>query len=364
VKKDLIPLSLFGLVPFAFISPGIVHVGHQFFLVLTTLVIMGILIKNRWLRVMFAYIALWQLIIFVSGFLALDMFSRRINPQVGQGFSQVSFAISAAIIFKWASESKIKLTTVYNFICVTVLIQMLIAIFQLNGIDPVFNLLAKLFKVARKLDPSFATGTLGNNNFFAAYIAITLPFFFRGKWRWFIFPIAAFLLTTTTSSAVFAVLTGIAYYYRDISLPQYKIGKKWRYLIGAILLILLCFIYTTVADVPFWKSPRFGMWSKGLNKVYSGGIGRIVFGLGPGASWGSRGTLHNEWLSLFFHYGLMGMVLLTGFVVNMYKGNKILFTAFVIASVNALGNLSMHLAPSAFLIIMIAGLCEREKYNG
>ena len=366
MKKDYIPLLLFALVPFAFISPGLAHVGHQFFFILSTLAIMGVLIENKWIRTMLVYIAIWQLFLFVSGFLNLDIFFKRMNPQVGQGFGQIAFAISGAIVFKWASESKIKLNVIYNVICVTTIIQMLITAGQINGTDPVFNLLAKIFEAKRTIGITEPVGTLGNSNFFSAYIAISLPFFFRQYWMWFIIPIIAFLLDVNVSTAVFAVLVGIAYYYRDFTVPGYfELKTKWRYAIGIFIIILAGFTYTIAFDSrPFWENDRFEMWGIGLKTVFDGGWENIIFGLGPGAKWGGVGTLHNEWLSTFLHYGIIGLILIGGFALTVFKKNKILFTALIIACVNAMGNLNMHLAPSAFLIIMIAGLCERERRHG
>ncbi|MBA7562989.1 hypothetical protein ES708_04642 [subsurface metagenome] len=70
--------------------------------------------------------------------------------------------------------------------------------------------------------------------------------------------------------------------------------------------------------------------------------------------------MHNDWLTLFYQYGLVGLSFVIGFVMTIYRGNKMLFSAFIIILVNMVGNYPLHLAPSAFLIIIIVGLMEKE----
>lgn len=55
------------------------------------------------------------------------------------------------------------------------------------------------------------------------------------------------------------------------------------------------------------------------------------------------------------------MGIIAGYIITIYRGNKILFGAFCAACVNAIGNYPLHLPPSAFLIIMIIGLIEKER---
>jgi Kef-type K+ transport system membrane component KefB len=87
----------------------------------------------------------------------------------------------------------------------------------------------------------------------------------------------------------------------------------------------------------------------------------IIIGMGPGAGWGKAYPMHNEWLQCLHQFGLIGLSLMVGFAATISRGNRVLFTAFLIAAVNMFGNYSLHLAPSAFLICVIAGLIEREK---
>jgi hypothetical protein len=45
----------------------------------------------------------------------------------------------------------------------------------------------KLFVDARQgMAENIATGSLGNHNYLAGYLAISLPFFLRKKWIWFL----------------------------------------------------------------------------------------------------------------------------------------------------------------------------------
>jgi len=87
----------------------------------------------------------------------------------------------------------------------------------------------------------------------------------------------------------------------------------------------------------------------------------FIFGCGAGAYWGKGFPLHNEWVDLFFRFGLIGLVLIVAFLVTLYRENRILYAAMIIACVDAIGSYPFHLAPSLFLVLIIVGLIERQK---
>ncbi len=354
--RDYVIFLLFLLLPFAFISPGILHGGQQFFLMISALIIIGMLCENKWIRVFLVYIALWQLYLFVHGLIAIDLFAKRIDPQIKFGLIQTMFAVCGAVIYKGVIDSKIKLKHVYNIICVTAIIQSLLALSQMCGYDPVLAMLNLIVYTHAALPKTTVVGTLGNPNFLAAYLAISLPFFFRKYWCWFI-PVIIFLfLFAKTSTAVFAVTVGCIIYFKNYS---FKVGKiKITGLIIGILFLVIGVGYF-INEAKVFTDPRYGFWLKAINNLKT--IPNWIFGLGPAASWGYNYPLHNEWLTILYQYGLIGLGLAGGFVYTVYRGNKILFTALIIALVSMFGSYPLHLAPSAFLIIIIAGLMGREK---
>ena len=91
-------------------------------------------------------------------------------------------------------------------------------------------------------------------------------------------------------------------------------------------------------------------------------VGDWLFGFGPGASWGHRFAIHNEWLTILFLYGLTGLICIGGFIRTIDRSDKMLFTSFIIICLNMIPNYPLHLAPSVFLIIVVLGLMERRKH--
>jgi hypothetical protein len=57
---------------------------------------------------------------------------------------------------------------------------------------------------------------------------------------------------------------------------------------------------------------------------------------------------------------MVGLWIVGGYVLTLWRGNRFLFAALLIALINAGGNYNLHLAPSAALIAVIAGLIERD----
>jgi hypothetical protein len=292
------------------------------------------------------------------------------------------YFVAGFAVFLCAMASKTKLETFYNYACILVIIQSILGIFQMFGMDLVVKIL-NLFAPARPIhDPLALTGTFGNNNWLAAYVAICLPMFFRIreyrifvqprwyvpkkrwattitftiKWSYFI-PLLIFVLYfCKTTSAVVPAIVGTVYYFYP------RIDKKylWAAICAAFVAAMA---YGTLTHGNFWENQRIKDWDKAFH-LWGYNPFSVIFGMGPSAAWGKSYPLHNEWMQCLYEYGLIGFGLLVGYVASVSRKNRILFTAFVIAAINMIGNYSLHLAPSAFLIILIAGFMEREKIRG
>ena len=352
-----LPLT-FLLVPFGFLSPGVIHKGHHIALFISVLIILAFQIKNRMARYFMLYAAAWTLfasIFYMTGAIPGEFFSKVIF--------QMFFLISGGVIYLAVVKSKLSLEFVFNVICISTILQMIIATCQVFDADPAVWMLSQIINVEYKSDTNFI-GTLGNINFFSAYLAITLPFFLRRRWWIFLLAYPYFLFRQHTSVAVAAAIIGLTYYVYQtprckdfFKNPWHKVG-----LIVAVLLVIgMCFYwYDGMSRIfPPEGDYRLNKWAMALNQISISWI-TVIFGLGPGSSWGGEGALHNEWLTIFHRFGIIGLSFVLIYTAKAYRGNRHLFTAFIIICINAIGNLSMHLAPSIFLILIVLGLIERE----
>jgi len=348
----------FLLVPFGFLSPGIIHNGHRIAFFISALIILAIQIKNRMIRYFMLYAAAWTLVVsffYMTGAIPQGLHARAI--------SQMFTIICGGIVYLAVTKSKLSLNFLFNIICISAILQMIEGACQVFNFDPAFWLLSKVVRIEYKAQTQFI-GTLGNLNFFAAYLAIALPFFLRRKWWVFALPIPYFIFGAQTSAAMIAAIVGLAYFaYQEPRCKEF-LKNPWHR-VGLIVLTLLVasmWLYydgqiggTSKLDL----SGRLDIWTAALSQISQSWI-TVIFGLGPGSSWGGHGTLHNEWLTVFHRFGLIGLSFVLIYTAKAYRGNRHLFTAFIIICVNAIGNLPMQLAPSFFLILIIVGLMERE----
>lgn len=340
-----LPLT-FLLVPFGFLSFGLIHDGHHLAILLAAILVLAWQTGNRFVRAFITYAVLWQVFIFIYA-MAYKIPKYVINSSL----DATLYAFVGGMIYYAVTVSRFKIESFYNIVCVSALIQTAIGLSQYMGFDPVLWTIALFFK-AESLLPGHVTGSLGNNNFLAAYLAISLPFFFRPKW-WLAVPVIAFLLyaSNTTSAVVPAILVS-AWFFGD------RLSKRERRLAvaGGLLVVIA---YACFQHTPFWENPRWQLWMTAVQQILHD-TRTTIFGMGPGAGWGQAYPMHNEWLQIFHQYGIIGLSLLAAFVATIPRNNKILFASFLIIAINMFGNYSLHLAPSAFLIIIVAGLMERE----
>jgi hypothetical protein len=334
--------------PFAFLSYGIIHEGPRLAFVLFAVVVLASLIRNKWLSGACWYLLLWMVFICI--------YRMKFNlPQDVFVSALISFTmiLSGIVAFIAVLKSTIRNETYYNIICLAVLIQASLAIFQYSGFDPVVWILTLITQAQPLLDPHTMTGTLGNPNFLAAFIAISLPFFFRRNWFYALITLVPILYITKTTSAVVPALIGTFFYFYPLMSFRIKIGI-------AVLCLSMGTWYAFFQHTPIHVNPRWKDWYAAIG-LWASHPFPIIAGMGPGASWGKDYPMHNEWLECLYQYGVIGLSLLIGYVVTIYRRDRMLLTAFIIAAINMFGNYSLHLAPSAFLIIIIAALIERER---
>lgn len=338
------------LLPFAYISFGTIYRGQQHFLLICAFLLTACKIKNIVLNSFFFYVAGWVLWIMLS-----NMLAGKSNIESAEAFSTIVYFWIAAAIILAVSESTISISKIINVLCIMAIIQATMAISQRLGFDPFYWLTSQFFEMRRDLADNTLTGSLGNPNYLAGFLAISLPFFFRKYWAWFIPLLCAVFYLSSTSTAIIAASAAVIVYYRT-----YKL---------AIPLLLIAIIYILFID---WNGPiiykniRWTWWGNITTQTMSTWQ-TAIFGFGPGAGWGHTFPMHNEWVAMFYQFGAVGLGFAMLYIIHIPLPNKIssteykmLFAALVAAAVNCIGNHPLHLAPSAFLILIVMGLIERK----
>jgi len=301
--------------------------------------------------------------------------------------------MAGAYVYKFVSENDLPAEKWFMFIRIAVIAQIASAIPQLWEVSTVAWALSHFTNVQEKL-PGHLVGTLGNRNYLAAFIAFSVPMF--AGWKTIdikghkispalvgIFVFLGFCLSPGTLAAII----GMGFFLTH--------GKKlWKRLVAMsiaskiAIIFAVCYVYTTgnhlnefqalpgqlseflstgkITTDPFQGDVgRFAMWMMAISKL-SAHWAMMVFGYGPGAYWGREYPIHGEYVSVLFQYGLIGLVIVLGYICSTGKfllknGDKILATSFLIICLDCIGNFPMQIATTAFLIIIILGLIERER---
>jgi hypothetical protein len=193
--------------------------------------------------------------------------------------------------------------------------------------------------------------TLGNQNFFAAFIAISVVFFMRKRW-WVFLPVVGLALACArTSTAIAAAFISCAFYFWG-----------WK---GAGLSIIPAILYYLLFKIPVHTlslGTRLDYWMDALTKI-SNSWHTLLFGVGPGVYWQYGNELHSEPVSLLFNLGIIGLVIMAAYIITSFRRlcDRRLQAAFLAIIVDSFGNHPMHTAPTALLAIIIMGLVNREN---
>ena len=350
--KHLIGLSLL-LCPLGVLISDTFYSGqHDLFLALG-FVIVGSLSSNRWVSWFSYQLAAWML---------LALFLARmgvVSPGLAGSFKATSILVFTGIaLFVAVSQSRVRDHIFYNWVCISVLVQCVVAVLQWAGADPVTWFL-NLYVPSKSLVQVY--GILGNPNFLGGYVAIGVPFFFRRGWAWGL-PLLAFVLyISMTTSAVIPAIIGTCWFFLPWA-TNWGRGRMWAkgvLALVAVSTVLFASWYAVYSHTSIFANDRWQIWGRALMAWESNPFS-ILFGNGPGTS-SERYPVHSEWVACLYQYGLVGISFLVGFVATIGKGDRFLFTSFMIACINMFGNYPLHLAPSAFLIILVAGLLERGR---
>jgi len=384
-SKDWIVAALFFIFPFMVIAPGIIWKGQLLFFITMGSIIIAFQIKNILIKSFLLYAIAWQMFIFMQSF------STGENP--GAGLSIILSLTVGAMVFKFVSDGSVKKETWYSVIRIVVLIQTVLGSLQYFGINLVTDFLVQFVPVRADL-PTHITGTLGNRNFMAAFIAMSIPMFANWKPAQIkgvnVSVILLFaVLVGCMSPGTLAAIIGITVYYAY----SRKIKHRLLYVLLSVVVAVgfaAGYILITgnhlneftdfaiqweqlrdtgnvITDTAPGDIGRFAMWMlAGWQLVHNWFA--FIFGFGPGAFWGRNYPLHSEYVSIWFQFGLVGFSMVATYIAltlrRLFKsGDAVLLSFFCILCLDMVGNFPMEVASTAFLAIIICGLIERERLD-
>jgi hypothetical protein len=387
--NDWIVPILFLLLPFVFLAPGLIWKSQLLFFLICPIFIIALDIKNIWIKSFLLYASAWQMVVFALSFNKAGM-----NP--GYGLSIILALMAGALIFKFVSEGKVADEKWFMCIRIAVILQILISLPQTFGWNPFADFMALFIKVRENL-PGHLVGSLGNRNYLASFIAISIPCFV--EWRIFnigkipvnpaIVVIFAFLFACFSPGTLAAIIgVGFLLSYNLSPLKRLismSLAVKAAVIFTAFYVLttgnhlwefkelpgqLIEFLTTGKFTVDPFKADvgRFAMWMMALSQLITGWF-FMIFGFGPGAFWGREYSMHGQYMSVWFQFGLVGLGLMIGYIVTTFRfltkeKNLILLTSFLIICLDMIGNFPVEIASTAFLIVIICGLIERRRLNG
>lgn len=301
---------------------------------------LGWMSNNKWIRAFSLYAVAW--VVFANVY-ALCVPDPRFVVGATDARDFARHLMVALAIYVAITRVEVETETWFNFICIGAVVQSLVALPQYFGVYPDYQLIGWT-GIQTEQRIALVIGTMENSNFFAAYLAISLPFFLRRNWFYFIPVILFHLAMSWTFTAWVAAVAGL---WSFVGL------RGWPVAAAAFLL----FVYI---KPHVFQNARWDDWYLALQNYHPNWF-TVPFGHGPYAFWGKLQALHNDYLQYLFEFGAVGLSLILGYILTIYRGNRILFAGFVAAAVNMLGNFPTQLPPTAFLIIIILALIEKER---
>lgn len=327
-------LALFGIVVFA-VWGKTIHYGHAFAVVVGAVCLVFWMLPSLWFKAFGVYAAIWGAWIYSASF------SGQIPEEmITQLSGDLLFILAGGIFFIVFLRGGMPVKAYARIISGIALILAICGLYQFHIIEMV------------------PVATLGNQNFLAAFLAVSVPFFVIIGW-WLALPVILWaLIICKTTTAFIALCAGLLY----LAWPLIRKSGTVAVL-TATPIICAGYWYAFVYDpfLSFAPGSRFDFWLDAWRTI-STGWATLLFGVGPGIPWRAGNMLHSEPVYIGFNFGLIGLGLILGAVLAVPRWNRPLYASCVIAAVDSLGNHIMHTAPSAILsLIPIALLLREEK---
>lgn len=342
-----LPLTCFALIPFGVWGQNIFF-GQAATFILSAVLIVFLYEQaenyklNLWIKAMGAYLSLWLAATF------LLLFLNKVPTELFMAAMESTLFVLAGIIFYLSVyRGSVPLDKWADVICVVSFLEALLGIMQRIGYDPFYIFLSNFVELVGLMPFNTPVGTLGNPNFLAAYLAVSLPFFFRKGWNKLIPVILVALIITKTTTAIGAAIIGSIYFLFG-----------WQ---GALISIIPVFaLYAIKYNGHITTNARVEYWLDAW-KSTSHSWQTFLFGWGPGITWRPGNMLHSEYVNTFFNFGIIGTILFLGYLLTRHRDNRMLFSALIILCIGMIGNHSLHLATAASLILVIVAMIDREQ---
>ena len=379
--------AVFLAMPFMFLVPGLIWKSQLMFFLIMPAIIAALSIGNRWIKAGILYAVAWQIVIFLVTFNTPD------PKVVGSSLSMMMAIGAGAILYKFVTMSELPTEKWWTALRWAVIAQIVIAVPQIVGVNPFMDVVRLFTKVEERL-PGHLVGTLGNRNYLAAFIAYAVPAFIGWKtWKAAgrtinlpLIGVMAFLFFCFSPGTLAAFLALVVVY--SWKHPWKKRLTLWA--VGAAVAAGYTAFYVLSTGYhlnEFQALPsqiqemmssgkvtqdwfqgdvgRFMMWFMAISKLLQH-WGYVLFGYGPGAFWGRQYPIHGEYVSILFNYGMVGLVILMGYIVSTWrflakKGDTILIGMFAAICLDMVGNFPLQIATTAAMICVICGLIERER---
>jgi hypothetical protein len=349
-------LALIVALPLVFIGAS-VHYAHGHGFIIGAFVLACLYLPNPYLRWFGFYLAAWvsyNLTVMWLGRSALN-----VNATLALCDS-IIYPLCAVVLYLFVFRSGFSTKAFMNVICVSAILQGAVGISQYWGFDLVHVIAGQFVRVISELPPGTPTGFLGNNNFLAAYLAFSLPLFFRRRWV-FLIPIIVYAMTIThTRTAIVSAIIGVAYFVVRTAMETLNVERLTGKAIATVCLVTagIIALYWYVLENRSSLGDRPQMYLDAIRQV-SSSWATLLFGFGPLVTWKVGDQLHSQYAIMLFNYGLVGLAFMVAFIVTISRENKLLFTTILIICINMAGNHALQTVPTALTALVIVALIER-----
>jgi hypothetical protein len=348
------------------ISLWLVFIGDQRNGWMTGFLVMGglllaSLIRDHWIRAFY----LWGMlqVIFV-----LNIFAILPSPEAFKLYTRSLDAMvlmtAGMIVYIWASKiKKSSFEHVFNVLCIFTLLQCAVYIFQLFGLD-VIKYAVVIIQGGYAKENIWPAGTLGNKNFLASAIAICLPFFLRKKWALCLILVVPVFLSLKTATSIIAIGVGLTYW-------AIKNAKIW-WLLGIILACVASLIFyepLSLINDGGGMAWRFEIWER-ISHTWKH-ILLLGAGIGSFSMYFRAEHCHNEYINALFEGGVFVGILIIGYCMQFFRwalyrinrNNILLCTAIIIVAINCMGGYLFHIAPTAFISLLLMGMYDNGRIS-
>lgn len=377
--KKIIFIFILFVITVGYIPKNIIYIryGKEALSVFGFLVLFALFfIRNIWLKLFVIWVALRTL---------LNVWD------TGKYDHSSLMCFMAYIMFFVICVKKIKasyISTIFNTICVLVLIECVIIVLQNYGIW--FGLIDKgiiikdkiLFGtvvIADSMETTLAKGfrdsflgTMSNTNVTGSFLALGMPVFFRKKWCYFIPLIVACLFLTGSMGGILPTVIILSLFcflkFKNIRYPMlliilfsfivyiYRCENVSTFILGNGRVKIWCNIFTVFIS----KHPIIGYGIGGFRSLYP------HYQRGLGANYITL-QAHSEYVQCLFEFGIIGLFLVVGFICNILRQIKdnekhmICFYGILVGLINCGSHFLFHTSICCLMIFYLAVIAKENE---